>query len=203
MKKAIVYFGKKEIINTAKEAVEFINTLKFHGNSYSLECNYHTESLLNDLFSNKNHPYHEYDRIEIATTGCSTTRIYMYRALASTLEDHDCIVADRKQKAEKERIQEAEDARQEWLSEMYKSAKGWYIVTITGLAMKSKGNDGSVTKSVRVLADNQMNAYDKSVEFLQNNPSGNIINWMTFEHPKNSLIEHIGVWTDEKELEYC
>lgn len=202
MKKVIIYFSKKAIVESAQEAVNFINTLQYRGNSYSLKCNKHTEELLKELFSNENHPYHSYSRIEIATTGCSTTRIYMYKALADSLEKHDAIVLKNQQKEEAERKLKAEKTHQEWLKEMCEELKGWYVVTVTGSVMKIKGNDGNATRSVKVLANNQMDAYDKAVEYLENNPKGNIISWLWFESAGQALIEYVGIWTDAAELEY-
>jgi len=97
-------------------------------------------------------------------------------------------------------------AHQEWLSEMYAPAKGWYVVTIDVVVSKIRGNDGTKTYSFKVLAESQANAYDKAVA-LAMTPGGIKDRNVSFVyHVKDSmkaaLIEFVGVWTDETEEIY-
>ena len=38
---------------------------------------------------------------------------------------------------------------------------------------------------------------------LETNPPKNVIFWYSFESLKSALIEYVGVWTDESEIENC
>lgn len=166
LKVVINYFDKTALISSTKEAVEFINSLSYRGNSHSITCNEHTENLLNILFEGGILPAYGkpfIDYYSLATTGCGNTNINIYRALADTLEVHNEIVLKNKQvKAEEEKLK-SNERYQFYMSNMLEPCKGWYIVTITGEAFKIRGNDGKVTKSVRILADNKMDAYNKCI----------------------------------------
>lgn len=205
MKLVINYFDKTAIISTVEEGVAFINSLQYRGNSSGLVCNSHTEKLLVKIFNGENlpaygKPFSGY--YSLSTTGCGNTNINLYSCLADTLESHNEIVKQNKEKQAKEEIQKREERNAIHLEQMHEQNKGWYVVTITGNAFKLRGNDGSVTKSVKVLADNKMDAYNKAIQNLEENPPKNVMNWYGFESSKSALIEYVGVWTDESELEY-
>lgn len=204
-KVVINYFDKTELISTAHEAINFINKLSYRGNSHSITCNTHTEKLLIDLFNGGNlpqygKPFQSY--YSVATTGCGNTNINLYLALADTLEKHNEIVLQQKKSKEAEEAEKRKQRDQEHLEMMYEQMKGWYIITVTGLASKERGNDGKVTKSVRILAENRMDAFNKAVTFLEENPPKNVMFWYSFESSRSALIEYIGVWTDEAEIEF-
>jgi hypothetical protein len=204
-KVVINYFDKTELISTAQEAINFINKLSYRGNSHSITCNDHTQKLLIDLFNGENlpqygKPFQSY--YSVATTGCGNTNINLYLALADTLEKHNEIVLLQKKSKEAEEDEKRKQRNQEYLDMMYEPMKGWYVVTVTGLASKERGNDGKVTKSVRILAENRMDAFNKAVTFLEENPPKNVIFWYSFESSKSALIEYVGVWTDEAEIEF-
>lgn len=194
MKKVINYFDRTELISSAKEGIDFINSLQYRGNGHNLFCNSHTEKLLIDVF-NGTHPY---PCCELATTGCSMTRINLYNALADTLEEHNTILAQ----IRAEKVEESKRQREEWHNYIKEENRGWYIVTVTGVAFKNKGNDGEVTTSFKVMANSKMEAYDMVCEKLRVNPPKNVCGWYYFESPLSALIEYVGVWTDELELEY-
>ena len=205
LKVVINYFDKTALISTANEAVDFINKLQYRGNSHGITCNEHTKNLLNILFSGGNlpqygKPFQNY--YSLSTTGCGNTNINIYLALADTLEAHNAIVLEQKKQSEAEEAEKRNQREQEHLSFMYEPQKGWYIVTITGLAFKIRGNDGKVTKSVKVLAENRMEAYNKAVKHLEENPPKNVMNFYSFESSKSALIEYVGIWTDELEQEF-
>jgi hypothetical protein len=202
MKIVINYFDKTAIISTAQEAVDFINSLHYRE---KLVCNSHTENLLVKMFNGEvlpayNKPFSEY--YSLSTTGCGNTNINLYSCLADTLEAHNEIVAKNKAEATKIEAVKRNEREQAHLEQMHEHCKGWYVVTITGNAFKLRGNDGSVTKSVKVLADNKMDAYNKSIQNLEENPPKNVMNWYGFESSKSALIEYVGTWTDEAEIEY-
>ena len=62
------------------------------------------------------------------------------------------LLVQKKQK-EIEEANKRNEREQQYLEMMHEPLKGWYVVTVTGLAFKLRGNDGKVTKSVKVLAD--------------------------------------------------
>lgn len=205
LKVVINYFDKTALISTANEAINFINKLSYRGNSHGITCNTHTENLLITLFNGDilpayGKPFENY--YSVSTTGCGNTNINLYLALADTLERHNEILADQKKAKEAEEAEKRNQREQEHLSFMYEAQKGWYIVTVTGLAFKIRGNDGKVTKSVKVLAENRMEAYNKAVKHLEENPPKNVMNFYSFESSKSALIEYVGIWTDEAETEF-
>lgn len=197
MKLVINYFDKTAIISSVQEGVDFINSLQYRGNSHSLQCSHFCEQKLMEIFSGK-----FYNGQELTTTGISTTRIRIYTALADTLEDHNALVKIQKDQELYVKQQKNEERNQLHLAEMYEANKGWYVVTITGTAFKLTGSDSQVTRSVKVLANNKMEAYNGAIQNLEQNPPKNVMNWYGFESSKSALIEFIGVWTDEAELEY-
>lgn len=201
MKALILNYYKNTVLaKNSTEAIDFINSLQ------GITANQFTIDTLENYFTvEKSHIkaiWNTGRSFEIATTGCGNSRIFAYKPQASTLEAHNEIVA--KNKAEQAKIQEQkrEEREQEHLKEMYEPMQGWYIITVTGNAFKLRGNDGSVTKSVKVLADNKMQAYNKACEFLTENPPKNVMNFTHFESSRSALIEYVGVWTDEAEIEF-
>lgn len=204
-KVVINYFDKTALISTANEAVSFINGLQYQGNSHGIKCNEHTENLLNVLFSGGvlpayGKPFENF--YQLSTTGCGNTSIRLYKALGDTVEAHNEVVKQSKEaEAQADRAKENERF-QSHMTEMLEPLKGWYIVTITGEAFKIRGNDGKVTKSVKILADSKIDAYNKTVANLQENPPKNVSFWSYFEDPKYTLFEYVGEWTDEAEAEY-
>jgi hypothetical protein len=204
LKVVINYFDKTALIATEEEAVNFINSLSYRGNSHGIKCNQQTEETIRKIF-NGDHLYNGrpfINEVQLQTSGCGNTYIGIYRCKAETLEKHNEIVAEeQKCKSEKELI-ERKERDQAFLEEMLEPSKGWYIVTVTGTAFKIRGNDGKVTKSVKVSADNKMDAYNKAVKNLQDNPPKNVSFWSYFQSERSALIEYVGTWTDDAELEY-
>lgn len=205
LKIVINYFDKTALISSAKEAVDFINTLSYRGNSHGITCSTHTEKLLNDIFNGEKmyetgKPF--FNSYNVRTTGCGQTQINLYRALADTLEAHNEKVKQKKEIQEDQDKIKRNEREQAHLELMHEPLKGWYVVTITGNAFKLRGNDGAVTKSVKVLAENRMESYNKAVLNLEENPPKNVSMWYGFESSKSALIQYVGVWTDEAELEF-
>ena len=198
MKALILNYYKNTVLaKNSTEAIDFINSLN------GISANQYTIDTLENYFSvDKSHIksiWKQGKAFEIATTGCGMSRIFAYKPLANTLEQHNEILLKQKKAKEAEEAEKRNQREQEHLSFMYEPQKGWYIVTITGLAFKIRGNDGKVTKSVKVLAENRMEAYNKAVKYLEENPPKNVMNFYSFESSKSALIEYVGIWTDELE----
>jgi uncharacterized FlaG/YvyC family protein len=194
------HYANTILAKNSEEAVNFINSLN------GITANNYTISILEDYFTLGGSKIQDIWKrgmaFEIATTGCGSSRIMCYKPLASTLEKHNEIILQRKQEQEQEQAKKRAEREQEYLAEMYEDLKGWYIVTITGLAFKLRGNDGKVTKSVKVLANNKMQAYNLAVKYLEENPPKNVTHFYSFESSKSTLIEYVGIWTDEAQEIY-
>ena len=195
------HFSQTILAKNADEAIDFVNSLN------GIIANKYTIEVLTEYFTSKNgsriqNIWRQGMAFELATTGCGRTRIFCYKPQAETLKKHNEVIEKKKEIRDKEEAEKRQKREQEHLDFMYEPLKGWYVVTITGMAFKDRGNDGSVTKSVKVLADNRQHAYNKAVEFLQENPPKNVYLWLFFESAKNVLFEFVGVWTDEAEAEY-
>lgn len=94
----------------------------------------------------------------------------------------------------------------EFENEMKEYAPGWYVVTMNVNVMVHYGNDGDRLYSFRVLADSRYDAYHKACD-LALSPGGirnkNVYNASSISDSlKSALIEYVGVWTDEADLEY-
>lgn len=194
----ISYFNRTALVSSVDEAVDFINSLKYRGNSYNLSCSDHCRRRIAEFLQSKN------VYASLTTTGCSTTKINLYLALADTLEGHNKIVADNKAKAEKEKAEKDEIAYQEWLTEARREAKGWYVVTLDVLVSKIRGNDGIKTYSFKVLATSEMNAYELACDRAFNDLDDRNVSFVyrINDDAMSALIEYVGEWTDESELEY-
>lgn len=105
----------------------------------------------------------------------------------------------------KEEREKAEIKNQAWLKEMYTEAKGWYVVTLDVNVSKIRGNDGNKVYSFKVLANNRMDAYDRAFNIVMNEgvKDRNVsFVYNVADSAKSALIEYVGIWTDEAELEY-
>ena len=201
MKALILNYYKKNVLaKNSTEAIAFVNSLD------GITANQFTIDTLENYFTVENSHIKSIWKtgraFELATTGCGMSRIMCYKPLANTLEAHNEIVSKNKEEQAKAEAQRREEINAEHFKEMHELNKGWYVVTITGNAFKIRGNDGSVTKSVKVLADSKMDAYNKSIRNLEENPPKNVMNFTHFESSRSALIEFVGVWTDEAEIEF-
>lgn len=194
------YFSRTALVKNTNEAVNFINSLQYRNNGHFLQCSEHCKNILENYFSGKSVIYRE-----LTTTGCSTTRIMVYEALANTLEEHNEIVKLKQQQEEKVQEEKNRIAHENWLNEMYKPLKGWYVVTLDILVSKIKGNDGKKTYSFKVLAENQMDAYNRTISMIEekgvNDKNVSFI-YHVADSAKSALIEFVGIWTDEAVLEF-
>lgn len=129
------YFRKTAMVNNVSEAVEFINSLT------GITANETTVKNLENHFAGTN----KYPLNEIATTGCGSTRIMVYAALASSLEKHNDIVAEKK--AAQREIAE---------TRLNEFREGVYAVDLK--VIKLEGN--SVIKTIKVNATTVKSAID-------------------------------------------
>lgn len=219
MKILFDYFSNKQICETAEQAIDFINGLKQHNqqNLRNIVVNEHTSRLLHNVFraekwqtNESGQPYFKtdnmlhYGRLEIATTGCGQTRIYGYCPLGETVEEHDAAVAAQRA-AYDERVKAMKEARRRELEFV---RRGWYRVTL-GIRLyvhNRKGNDyiADVTFSGEIIANSGMNAYDKTVEYIRNNPAelshhGNMAILQSLSDPDSNdyTFFFLGVKTDD------
>lgn len=155
-----VYFGQKALCSTPEEAFHFINNLYYRGNSKSkLICNKRCMAQIWKLFAglklnNGNG--------ELWTTGCSTTRIKVYPALADTLNEHERIYAEKAAAAKAERLRENEKRLNGINAELDKQQRGKYYVCLT---YGQRDYNTFKTKLCKfegsVLADSGRDAYTK------------------------------------------
>ena len=196
MKILFVYFSKKQMCETADQAIEFINGLKYRNqeNQPNLVVNDHTRELLQQAFRQEwqtNEHGRDYiwlggkdyagipskqvfGYLEIATTGCGNTRIYGYKPLADTVEEHDRIVKERDEAAAKVQQEKREAAVQKRLGELYEQRKGWYRVQldIKLMVFNNHGNDyiADTTFEGDIIATCGADAYNKAVKHLCDGP---------------------------------
>lgn len=191
-KKVFVYFGDKKLVQSSNEALQFVEDC-------NLENNPHSKSMFAAIFDNefkngyKPH-WFNFKRIELAVPGIGPNRIFIYPALADTLEEHDLIV----EKEEKEKAEEAEKERaesfQKRMSEMLEENKGWYVVELPCCQQDfRKGGHKERWTNWKVLANSQMDAYNKAVDLAEEK------GFFWFRDAENCQIDFYGVWTDEKE----
>lgn len=119
------------------------------------------------------------------------------------MDEEEFIAAYEKELAE--RAERDAEAHQVWMLEMNKKVHGWYVVTFDVLVSRIRGNDGRKTCSFRVLADSQMDAYEKARNIVMTDgvkDSNVSFVYDVVDSAKSAFIEYVGVWTDESELEY-
>ncbi|WP_036882179.1 hypothetical protein [Prevotella disiens] len=189
MKILFVYFSKKQMCETAEQAIEFINGLKYRNqeNQRNISVNEHTKKILHSAFAtewqtnNYGQPFlmlngmYRSGNIEIATTGCGNTRIYGYKPLGDTVEEHDKAVAA---KANAMRVKQEDffnKKLEERKIELNAIRKGWYHVEleIRINVLNKIGNDyvADKTFSGDIIAESGMDAYNKAVEYVKKSPS--------------------------------
>lgn len=118
-------------------------------------------------------------------------------AMEKSVENTKRILEERAKKEEAERALQ-EERYQTAMEEAMASGKGWYSVNLRVLVMKHSGNDGWVDQSVRVLAENGYDAYERASEFVQDpfNYQSNILSVLMVSDFVNTHIEYIGLLTD-------
>lgn len=226
MKILFVYFSKKQMCETAEQAIEFINGLKYRNLSTqpNLVVNDHTRELLQQAFASQwqtNEHGRDYMCIgdgpmkqvfgclEVKTTGCRETCIYGYKPLADTVEEHDRIVKERDEAAFKAQHEKREAAVHKRLVELYEQRKGWYRVQldIELMVFNKHGNDyiADTTFEGDVIASSGADAYNKAVKHLCDSPE-EVVNYRGNSSSLQSWVnmtsygyefQFLGVKTDE------
>lgn len=233
MKAIISYFDKQALVSSASEAIEFINSLTLRNNPkcQRISCNAGTEATLDLIF---NHAYENEEGVigydykprmsqfshftpvfpkEIATTGCSTTRIYLYKPLGETLEEHQMAYQAKMDAERAERIAEAHRRREMRLDALNVEKEGWYYVQLQDIKVIgtfNRGNDHPIYKdfSGKVIAKSGADAYHKAVKHLEETMMNDCTtdNFTYWHHECPDMLSHnyyfsyIGVLTDDIEF---
>ena len=173
----------KTVANTADEAIATINTWKTYGKSHTaaeweqIKVNEMTEKKIRELFTNGfARPFdgREVNYISLRTTGCGCWDITIRPALADTLEEHERIYNEQRESAKRERMRQSEIAKQQRIDELNEQRRGWYHVEldIRMYVFACRGNDyhEETTYTCSLVADSGMDAYNKTVKWLQDHP---------------------------------
>lgn len=207
----------KAVVHTADDAIAVINTWKTYGKKDStneweqIKVNALTEEKIREYFSTGTYTSFEgnkHDVLMVRTTGCGCWDITARPALADTLEEHERIFGEQREAAKRERIRQAQEAKEKRLEEMNEERRGWYHVELDLVAyvFNNKGNDyrETLTYSCTLIADSAMDAYDKTVKYLHEHPEeitvrGNIAALEACAKPESGHFEYtfLGVKTDE------
>ena len=198
------YVPYKAIAHTADEAIAVINTWNTYGKSDSqaanpewlhIKVNATTEQKIRNRFRDGlgSYPSGAARTCEtMRTTGCG--------------EEHERIYNEQREAAKRERMRQAEAAKQRRLAELYEQRRGWYHVELD-LRLSVFNNHGNdyrtdMTFSGNVIADSGMDAYDKAVKDIKNDGfthRGNIAMLESWADPESHgySFAFLGVKTDE------
>lgn len=174
------YIPYKAIAHTVEEAIEVINTWKTYGRKTSTECivvNERAAEKIRGLFRDGFGTYPSGELRTYAgfrTTGCGAWEIGFHPALADTIEEHERIYNEQRERAKAERLRKAEEAKQRRMAELMEPRKGWYHVELELelMVFATAGND-YVTHSTwkgNTVADSGMDAYQKAVKYVKDHP---------------------------------
>ena len=164
-----VYFGQKALCSTPEQAFDFINDLFYRGNSkIKLCCNKACMKWIWKLFAGREL---REGGGELATTGCSTTRIMVYPALADTLEEHERIYAENAAEAKAERLRDNKIRLQQINARLDEQKHGWYAVNMDYSQMSFSSMDSVIcTFEGKVLAGSGRDAYAKLTKYIDDLP---------------------------------
>lgn len=208
------YVPYKAIAHTADEAIAVINTWKTYGRKTTgdnLVVNERTAEKIRALFRDGlgSYPSGQPRTCEtMRTMGCGAWDISFYPALADTLEEHERIYSEQREAAKAERMRQAEAYRQKRLAELNEQRRGWYHVELNLRLMvfAQRGNDyfADTTFEGDIIADSGMDAYQKAVKHVQDNPGelthrGNMATLHAWGEPDSSdfSFQFLGVKTDD------
>lgn len=173
------YVPYKAIAHTADEAIAVINTWQTYGGrrdyASPIMVNATTEKKIRTLFRDGlgSYPSGQPRTCEtMRTTGCGCWDISFYLALADTLEEHERIYNEIRERNKQERMRQEEAAKQRRLAELNEQKRGWYHVELE-LRLSVFNNHGNdyrtdMTFSRNVIADSGIDAYDKAVKSIHN-----------------------------------
>lgn len=172
----------KAVAKTADEAIAVINTWKTYGKNSTepfeqITVNAQTEKKIREYFAsglNVTWDGYKTDHLSVRTTGCGCWDIIIRPALADTLEEHERIYNEQREAARKERMRQAEAAKQKRLTELNEQKRGWYHVSLDlRLSVYAQhGNDyfEDATFEGNMLAASGADAYDKTVKYVKAHP---------------------------------
>ena len=180
------YIPYKTIAHTADEAIAVINTWNTYGKPDNLALNPEwlhikvnaiTERKIRDLFRNGFGTYPSGEPRTYAgfrTTGCGCWDIGFHPALADTIEEHERIYNEQRERAKAERLRQADEAKQRRMVELYEPKKGWWHVELELelSVFANQGNDYITHRTFEgnVVADSGMDAYQKAVKYVHDHP---------------------------------
>lgn len=208
------YVPYKAIAHSADEAIAVINTWKPYGRKSTTEnivVNERTAEKIRTLFKDGFGTYPSGEPRTYAgfrTTGCGAWEIGFHPALSDTLEEHERIYNEQREAARQGRMRQAEAAKQRRLAKLSEPRRGWYHVELDLelMVFATKGNDYITPSTFEgdIIADSGMDAYQKAVKHVQDNPAelthrGNMANLQFWANPDSSGFRctFLGVKTDE------
>lgn len=206
-----VYFDDKCLCSHPEEAIRFINELQYRG--VNLICNNNCSVRIKALFEGDivYYPsgyinYIKYNKetipgfSELATTGCSTTRIKFYPALADTLEEHEMLYRNKLEEEKQKRLKDNEQRINKRIIELNEQRKGWYAVSLTfDRSIYSHGDFKYVDSdfSGKIIAESGMDAYIKTVDHLKKSIDILPGSQYPVAHSSRFWFEFLGVKTDD------
>ena len=175
------YVPYKAIAHSAEEAIAVINTWKPYGSKTCSDCitvNAYTEKGIRAMFRDGFGTYPSGEPRTYAgfrTTGCGAWEIGFHPALADTIEEHERIYNEQRERAKAERLRKAEEAKQRRMTELMEPRKGWYHVELElELMVFATTCNDYVTHSTfsgNVIADSGMDAWQKAVKYVKDHPA--------------------------------
>ena len=207
-----VYFDNAELCDTPQQAIAFINRL-YCGNT-RLVCNSNCQERIYALFEGDivYYPatgYMDYvsykgKRIpgfeDLATTGCSTTRINIFPALADTLDEHNRIYREKAEEAKAERLREAQERIRKRNEELNEQRPGWYAVSLhfDNYKVGDRGSYYADTEfSGKIIADSGLDAYAKTIRHLEQSPDVGNSSLYPEAVSSHYWFKYLGILTDE------
>lgn len=228
MKILFVYFSEKRMCENAEQAIEFINSLHFHGNENcpKLVVNDKTNEQLHDLFEAEWHtegqgfPYIEvikkancfcswdkyYDGHDLRTTNCRNTSIKMYYPLGDSIEEHESEYNRRMEEKRNASILRAQAERERREKELFEKREGWYSVSLTYTRIAyPKMNYVESTFTGKCIASSGADAYAKALKEIEKDGEASMGASFPDVCSGNYSFVFLGVKTDDgytmKELE--
>lgn len=173
------YVPYKAIAHTVEEAIAVINSWKTYGRK-TADCivvNAMTAEKIRALFRDGFGTYPSGEPrtyVGLRTTGCGAWDIGFHPALADSIEEHERIYGEQRERAKQDRMRAAEAARQRRMAELMEVKKGWYHVELDLelSVFATRGNDyiAHTTWEGDTVADSGMDAYQKAVKYVHDHP---------------------------------
>jgi len=209
-----IYTPYKAVVHTADEAINVINTWQTYGRKNSgsnIKVNPRTEDKIRNIFCNGlgTYPNGQPRTVDtMRTTGCGAWDIYIRYALAGTIEEHERIYRERASAADAERSRQTDHDERHRLAELSEVHRGWYNVQLDLRVMvfNTHGNDyfKDMTFTGKIIADSGIDAYNKTVKYIQDHPeelthNGNMATLQTWSEAASDGFSYtfLGIKTDD------